>query len=64
MKLRNQNIIPPRGRSTIQINGNWELNFGVKDFRVISASIFGEDKGRKNFLKFMKNTVSNSEKIC
>lgn len=41
-----------------------QLNFGVKDFRVISASIFGEDKGRKKFLKFMKNTVSNSEKIC
>lgn len=41
-----------------------QLNFGVKDFRVISASIFGEDKGRKKFLEFMKDTISNSEKIC
>ena len=41
-----------------------QLNFGVKDIRVISASIFGEDKGRKKFLEFMKDTISNSEKIC
>lgn len=37
-------------------------NFGVKDFRVISKAIFGEDRGRKELLKFMK-TVCN-EKIC
>lgn len=28
--------------------------FDVKDFRVISKAVFGEDRGRKKLLKFMK----------
>lgn len=37
-------------------------NFGVKDFRVISKAVFGEDRGRKALIKFMKNVCN--EKIC
>lgn len=36
--------------------------YGVKDFRVISKAVFGEDRGRKELLRFMK-LVCN-EKIC
>jgi len=37
-------------------------NFGVKDFRVISAAVFGEDRGRKELINFMKSVCN--EKIC
>jgi len=36
--------------------------FGVKDFRVISKSIFGEDRGRKELLRFMKKVCN--ENVC
>ncbi|WP_067728077.1 PDDEXK family nuclease [Oceanobacillus damuensis] len=36
--------------------------FGVKDLRVISNAVFGQDRGRKELLKFMKNVCN--EKIC
>ncbi|TYR75618.1 restriction endonuclease [Rossellomorea vietnamensis] len=36
--------------------------FGVKDFRVISKSVFGEDRGRKELLRFMKNICD--ENVC
>ncbi|WP_342432289.1 restriction endonuclease [Neobacillus sp. FSL H8-0543] len=36
--------------------------FGVKDFRVISKAVFGEDCGRKELIKFMKDVCN--EKIC
>lgn len=36
--------------------------YGVKDFRVISKAVFGEDRGRKELLKFMQNVCN--EKIC
>jgi hypothetical protein len=36
--------------------------FGVKDFRVISKAVFGEDRGRKELIKFMKNVCS--ENVC
>jgi hypothetical protein len=36
--------------------------FGVKDFRVISKAVFGEDRGRKELIKFMKKVCD--EKIC
>jgi endogenous inhibitor of DNA gyrase (YacG/DUF329 family) len=36
--------------------------FDVKDFRVISKAVFGEDRGRKELLKFMQNVCN--EKIC
>ncbi|MEH7386879.1 restriction endonuclease [Bacillus sp. JJ1521] len=32
-----------------------QTEFGVKDFRVISKAVFGEDLGRKELLKFMKS---------
>jgi hypothetical protein len=32
-----------------------QMQFGVKDFRVISKAVFGEDRGRKELLKFMKD---------
>jgi hypothetical protein len=32
--------------------------FGIKDKRIISKAIFGEDKGRKEFLKYLKELVS------
>jgi hypothetical protein len=35
-----------------------QKKFGVKDFRVISSSVFGEDRGRKELLHFMKRTIS------
>jgi len=34
----------------------------VKDFRVISKAVFGEDRGRKELLRFMKNVCN--EKLC
>ena len=37
-------------------------NFNVKDMRVISKAVFGEDKGRKELLKFLKAVAS--EKVC
>ncbi|MFD2655057.1 PDDEXK family nuclease [Gracilibacillus thailandensis] len=36
--------------------------FDVKDFRVISKAVFGEDRGRKELLKFMKKVCN--EKVC
>ncbi|PLR76476.1 restriction endonuclease [Bacillus sp. V3-13] len=36
--------------------------FGVKDFRVISKAVFGEDRGRKELILFMKKVCN--EKIC
>lgn len=36
--------------------------FGVKDMRVISKAVFGEDKGRKELLRFMKKLCS--ENVC
>ncbi|OXS80382.1 hypothetical protein [Domibacillus enclensis] len=39
-----------------------EEQFGVKDFRVISKAVFGEDRGRKELILFMKNVCN--EKIC
>lgn len=36
--------------------------FGVKDFRVISKAVFGEDRGRKELIMFMKKVCN--EKIC
>lgn len=36
--------------------------FGVKDLRVISKAVFGEDKGRKELLRFMKEICS--ENVC
>jgi hypothetical protein len=36
--------------------------YGVKDFRVISKAVFGEDKGRKELIMFMKSVCN--EKIC
>ncbi|WP_301108256.1 restriction endonuclease [Sporosarcina sp.] len=38
------------------------LQFGVKDMRVISKAVFGEDKGRKELLRFMKKLCS--ENVC
>jgi hypothetical protein len=35
-----------------------ELKFDVKDFRVISKAVFGEDRGRKELLNFMKDTIN------
>jgi hypothetical protein len=39
-----------------------EQSFGVKDLRVISKAVFGEDRGRKELLLFMKKVCN--EKIC
>lgn len=39
-----------------------QKQFGVKDLRVISKSVFGEDRGRKELLKFMKQVCI--ENIC
>jgi hypothetical protein len=39
-----------------------EKRYGVKDFRVISKAVFGEDRGRKELIMFMKNVCN--EKIC
>lgn len=39
-----------------------ENSFGVKDLRVISKAVFGEDRGRKELLLFMKSVCN--EKIC
>ncbi|PIC62757.1 restriction endonuclease [Sporosarcina sp. P13] len=36
--------------------------YGVKDMRVISKAVFGEDKGRKELLRFMKKLCS--ENVC
>lgn len=36
--------------------------FDVKDFRVISKAVFGEDRGRKELLMFMKKVCN--ENIC
>lgn len=36
--------------------------FDVKDMRVISKSVFGEDRGRKELLRFMKEICS--ENVC
>ncbi|GEM_PF-2153025 len=36
--------------------------FGVKDFRVISKAVFGEDRGRKELLRFMKKVCN--ENVC
>jgi hypothetical protein len=39
-----------------------QKQFGVKDIRVISKAVFGEDRGRKELLKFMQKMCN--EKIC
>ena len=39
-----------------------QKKFGVKDFRVISKAVFGEDRGRKELIKFMKEVCN--EKVC
>ncbi|EKN69838.1 hypothetical protein BABA_07776 [Neobacillus bataviensis LMG 21833] len=36
--------------------------FDVKDIRVISKAVFGEDRGRKELIKFMQKVCN--EKIC
>lgn len=35
-----------------------ENKYGIKDLRIISKSVFGEDKGRKELLRFLKEYVS------
>lgn len=37
--------------------------YSIKDLRIISKSVFGEDRGRKELLKFLKEYVQ-SENIC
>ncbi|MCM3161704.1 restriction endonuclease [Metabacillus litoralis] len=39
-----------------------QSKFGVKDIRVISKAVFGEDRGRKELIRFMKKVCN--EKIC
>ncbi|WP_425311835.1 restriction endonuclease [Neobacillus novalis] len=39
-----------------------EKLFDVKDMRVISKAVFGEDQGRKELIKFMQNVCN--EKVC
>ncbi|MBU8916418.1 restriction endonuclease [Bacillus sp. FJAT-29953] len=39
-----------------------QKHFGVKDFRVISKAVFGEDRGRKELIKYMKQVCN--EKVC
>jgi hypothetical protein len=39
-----------------------ERQFEVKDLRVISKAVFGEDLGRKELINFMKKVCN--EKIC
>lgn len=39
-----------------------QAKFGVKDFRVISKAVFGEDRGRKELMKYMKKVCN--EEIC
>ncbi|WP_419956145.1 restriction endonuclease [Neobacillus niacini] len=39
-----------------------EEQFGVKDLRVISKAVFGEDRGRKELINFMTKVCN--EKIC
>ena len=39
-----------------------EREFQVKDLRVISKSVFGEDRGRKELIKFMKSVCN--EDVC
>lgn len=39
-----------------------QIHYDVKDFRVISKAVFGEDRGRKELLRFMKNVCN--EKVC
>ncbi|WP_316569633.1 restriction endonuclease [Neobacillus sp. YIM B06451] len=39
---------------------NIQKQFGVKDFRVISGAVFGEDRGRKELIRFMKECVMKS----
>ncbi|MCF6137872.1 restriction endonuclease [Pseudalkalibacillus berkeleyi] len=39
-----------------------QKQYGVKDYRIISKAVFGEDKGRKELLKFMKSVCD--EKVC
>lgn len=39
-----------------------QKQFGVKDFRVISKAVFGENRGRKELIKFMKDVCN--EKVC
>lgn len=36
--------------------------FGVKDIRVMTKAVFGENRGRKELIRFMKNVCN--EKIC
>ncbi|MEQ6375941.1 hypothetical protein RZN22_01275 [Bacillaceae bacterium S4-13-58] len=46
----------------LPLTNDIQRQFGVKDFRVISKAVFGEDQGRKELLKFMKNVCD--EKVC
>ncbi|MEK4426140.1 restriction endonuclease [Solibacillus sp. FSL K6-1523] len=39
-----------------------EMNYGIKDFRVISKAVFGKDCGRKELLRFMKKVCN--ENVC
>lgn len=41
---------------------NIHNQFGVKDLRVISKAVFGEDRGRKELIRFMKKICN--EKVC
>lgn len=46
------NKIKPTMKPLIE---NIQKLFGVKDYRVISKAVFGEDRGRKELLKFMQS---------
>lgn len=52
-----------RIKTTIKpLTENIQEQFGVKDFRVISKAVFGEDRGRKELVKFMQSTCN--ENVC
>lgn len=65
--LNNRDIVEKTPYNKISTNlkplfNNIEKEFGVKDIRVISKAIFGEDLGRKELLNFMKNVCN--ENVC
>ncbi|MBM7701563.1 restriction endonuclease [Metabacillus iocasae] len=49
-------------RTLQSMTNNIHQRFGVKDFRVISKAVFGQDLGRKELIRFMKKVCN--EKIC
>jgi hypothetical protein len=50
-------------KTTIKpLTNDIQEQFGVKDFRVISKAVFGEDRGRKELIKFMKSVCN--ENVC